>query len=193
MDKYLPGVDQATGMPIQEPNPDYVPSLDRSLSRAQRAKAFARTFVFTIAPNSILAMNTQEKKMMAFQETRMGYMDFWSFHEIMETPNVGNPPPIPLPPLQPPDPLEVQAELLKAMQALAAGMPPMPQKYTLGPNGEILEIRTPMTITERLQAQQIMGIGMTENPAGRKASGQQSPKMESKDGGERQTMTESPK
>jgi hypothetical protein len=49
----------------------------------------------------------------------------------------------------------------------------------------------PITITERLQAQQMMGIGMTENPAGRKASGGSAPKMESKDGGERQTITES--
>lgn len=193
MDKYTTEPDPATGMMTQTPNPDYVPGLDRSLSRAQRAKAFARMFVFTVAPNSILAMNTQEKKMMAFQETRMGYMDFWTFHEIMETPNVGNPPPIPLPPLQPPDPQMVQQELLAAAQAVQAGMPPMPQKYTLGPNGELLEIRTPMTITERLQAQQMMGIGMTENPAGRKASGQQAPQMEDKDGGERQTVTESPK
>lgn len=193
MEKYTDQADPVTGMPTKVPNPDYVPALDQSLSRAQRAKAFAKMFVFTVAPNSILAMNTQEKKMMAFQETRMGYLDFWTFHEIMETPNVGTPPPIPLPPLQPPDPQEVQAAMLQALQAVANGLPPMPQKYTLGPNGEILEIRTPMTITERLQAQQMMGIGMTENPAGRKASGQQAPQAESKDGGERQTITESPK
>lgn len=193
MEKYIQEPDPATGMLVEKPNPDYVAALDQSLSRSQRAKAFARMFVFTIAPNSILAMNTQEKKMMAFQETRMGYMDFWTFHEIMETPNVGNPPPMPLPPLQPPDPAVVQQEMLAKLQAAANGLPSPPGKYTLGPNGEILEIRTPMTITERLQAQQLLGIGMTENPAGRKASGQQAPQVEDKDGGERQTVTESPK
>jgi hypothetical protein len=57
--------------------------------------------------------------------------------------------------------------------------------------GAILEIRTPVTITERLQAQQMLGIGMTENPAGRKASGGSEPKLESKDGGSRTTVTES--
>ena len=194
MDKEVTAPDPVTGMPVTQPNPDYIPQLDRSLSRAQRAKAFARMFVFTVAPNSILAMNTQERKMMGFQMTRMGYMDFWTFHELMETPNVGNPPPIPLPPLQPPDPAVVMAEIAQQMQGAAAGMPPLaPSKYSLGPTGEILELRTPLTITERLQAQQLLGIGMTENPAGRKASGEAAPQMESKDGGERQTVTESKK
>jgi hypothetical protein len=53
-----------------------------------------------------------------------------------------------------------------------------------------------MTITERLQAQQMLGIGMTENPAGRKASGQAAPEQETKgtdDGGQRTTVTESDK
>jgi hypothetical protein len=42
----------------------------------------------------------------------------------------------------------------------------------------------------------MMGIGMTENPAGRKASGGASPKQETKsdgEGGQRQTVTESDK
>jgi hypothetical protein len=53
-----------------------------------------------------------------------------------------------------------------------------------------------MTVTERLMAQQLLGIGMTENPAGRKASGQESPSFEEKKdetGAPRQTVTESPK
>lgn len=125
--------------------------------------------------------------MMNFQLARMGYLDFWSLHESLETPNVGTPPAIPLPPLQmPTDPAVL-------MQGLQAGkFLPDPQRP-----GQFLEIRTPMTVTERLIAQQMMGIGMTENPAGRKASGQQAPSPETKadagGAGERQTVTESKK
>jgi hypothetical protein len=75
------------------------------------------------------------------------------------------------------------------------GMPPA--KYIFDPaSGQLLEIRVPMTITERLQAQQLMGIGMTESPAGRKASGGAAPKQETKsdgEGGQRTTITESEK
>jgi hypothetical protein len=188
-------VDEATGMPT--PNPDYVPQLDKKLSRGERAKYFARLFTFTVAPNSILAMAAQERKMMTFQLARAGYVDFWTLHESLETPNVGNPPPMPLPPLQPPDMEVVVAEMMATQQAAMAGMPPpAPPKYSLGPTGEILEMRVPMTITERLLAQQLMGIGMTENPAGRKASGQASPEVEQKTdetGAPRQTVTESDK
>lgn len=124
--------------------------------------------------------------MMNFQLARMGYLDFWSLHESLETPNVGNPPPIPLPALQPPqDPVELQAGILLG-------------KYIVDPlhPGMVMEIRTPMTVTERLIAQQMLGIGMTENPAGRKASGQEAPKSETKtdeSGAPRQTITESQK
>lgn len=178
-----PQADPATGMPIDQPTPGYQPQLDSSKSRSERAKWFARMFVFTVAPNSILAMSNQERKMMNFQLARMGYLDFWTLHETLETPNVGNPPPIPLPPLEPPP--QDPAALIAAVQS---------GKYILNPqSGQLMEMRAPMTITERLQAQQMLGIGMTSNPAGRKASGQESPKMEQKDGGARTTVTESPK
>ena len=59
--------------------------------------------------------------------------------------------------------------------------------------GSFLEMRSPVTITERLMAQQLLGIGMTQTPAGRKASGGDSPKVEDKDGGSRTTVTESEK
>lgn len=178
--------DPASGLPVQAPNPDYIPEMDADRPRADRAKHFARLFTFIVAPNSILAMAAQEKKMMNFQLARMGYLDFWSLHESLETPNVGSPPPIPLPMLQPPSSPE---ELL---QGVAMG------KYLPDPArpGNWLEVRTPMTVTERLMAQQMMGIGMTENPAGRKASGQQAPEAEEKsdgEGGSRQTITESSK
>lgn len=124
--------------------------------------------------------------MMNFQLARMGYLDFWSLHESLETPNVGNPPPIPLPMLQPPQDL---AQLALGVQT--GNIQPDPQRP-----GQFLELRVPVTVTERLIAQQMLGIGMTENPAGRKASGQESPQVEEKTdetGAPRQTVTESPK
>lgn len=178
--------DPATGIPVMQPNTQYVESLDASKPRSERAKAFAKMFIFTVQPNSILAMATQEKKMMNFQLARMGYLDFWSLHESLETPNVGTPPPIPLPPLQPP---QNEQELLLGLQM--GKFLPDPQRP-----GQFLEIRTPLTVTERLIAQQMMGIGMTENPAGRKASGGAAPAPEQKSdgaGGQRQTITESDK
>lgn len=187
-------IDPQTGLPVE--NKDYVPQLDKDLSRGERARWFARLFTFTVTPNSILAMNATERKMMNFQLARSGYLDFWTLHESLETPNIGNPPPMPLPPLQPPDPLAVIADLQMQAQAMM-GMPSGQQpKYTIGPAGEILEFRIPMTVTERLMAQQLMGIGMTENPSGRKASGQEAPQQETKKdeaGGQRTTVTESSK
>lgn len=180
-----PAVDPLTGQPAMQmvPNPQYIPELDSKKSRVERAKYMARMFVFTVAPNSILAMNAQEKRMMNFQLARMGYLDFWSLHESLETPNIGNPPPIPLPVLQPP------TDEMELAQGIAMG------KYIPGPTG-LMEVRTPMTVTERLIAQQMMGIGMTENPAGRKASGEEAPKQETKtdeQGAPRTTTTESQK
>ncbi len=182
-------------------DPGYTKELDKDLTSAdQRAQFIHQQFTFIAAPNSILGLNAQENKMMRFQLARMGYYDFWSLHETLETPNVGAPPAIPLPPLEP-VPAEVQQGLmLQATTQLMQGVPaPSPyiapdgKQYLLDPmSGQILEIRIPFTVTERLQAQSMLGIGMTENPAGRKASGDAPPKMEQKSDG-RQTVTESDK
>lgn len=177
-------VDPATGMPVQVPNPNYDPQFDASKPRAERAKAMARLLTFIVAPNSLMGMSAQEEKMTDFQLARIGYMDFWSLMERLERPNVGSPPAIPLPALKvPQDPNEL-------LLALAEGrLIPDPSRP-----GMFLEIREPMTITERLMAQQILGIGMTSNPAGRKASGGSEPKLEEKsdgNGGSRTTITES--
>ena len=189
--------------------PGYTPELDKELTTAdQRAQFFHKQFIFTVAPNSILAMNAQENKMTRLQLYRMGAYDFWSLHETLETPNVGAPPALPLPPLEVPPPtvgMALIGEIVKAMQqAQLTGMPPTapPQytdpntnrTYTLDPaTGQIMEIRIPNTVTERLMAQNVMGIGVAVNPAGRKASGQESPQIEEKDGGSRTTVTESKK
>jgi hypothetical protein len=187
--------DPQTGMPIVEKTPGYTPELDIDKPRNDRAKYFSRQFTFMVAPNSILAMNSQTAKMERFQLARMGYLDFWSLMETMEIPNVGTPPAIPLPPLQPVDPMAIAAEQVAAM---AQGQPgPIGTKYQIDPmTGQMLEIRVPLTITERLIAQQQLGIGMSVNPAGRKASGQESPQVAEKtdeSGTPRTTVTESPK
>lgn len=149
--------------------------------------------------------------MLRLQLARMGYYDFWSLHETLETPNVGAPPNVPLPPLEPPPPGTLEAMLGQVMNTpgalgmLAGGGMPMPQytdpvtnrTFLMTPDsGQLLEIRQPVSITERLQAQALLGIGQVANPAGRKASGQSSPQMEEKSdgqGGSRSTITESDK
>jgi hypothetical protein len=75
-------------------------------------------------------------------------------------------------------------------------MPAPPQRYLLDPaSGELKELRVPQTVTERLMAQQALGIGQTQNPAaGRKATGGDAPRGEVKKdqtGAPRQTVTES--
>lgn len=178
-------------VPAMAPDdPGYTEELDARRPRDQRAQAFHKTIVFTIAPNSILAMNATEQKMIKLQLARMGMYDFWSLGEALDIPNLGAPPAVPLPPLNPelaqqefqslmqqalmaPDPQQAQA----AMQAIAG-------KYILDPmSGQLLEVRSPITVTERLMAQQSLGLGMAASPAGRKASGETAPKMEQKGDG----------
>lgn len=233
-------IPQASPLPGMPPtladNPDYDPQFDAEKPRPERAKAMAKLMTFLVAPNSLLSMHSAAEEMKDFQLARMGYLDFWSLMERLDRPNVGTPPPIPLPPLRPPSLPELQDGLLTgrflinpavaqnlagsllggggmpgapaapgtegdsmADPSMAGGMPgappPLDPLQILGQllqvPGAILELRTPVSITERLQAQQMLGIGMTENPAGRKASGGSEPKLEQKDGGTRQTVTES--
>lgn len=180
--------DPSTLVPaMEEGQPGYTPELDKDVPRDQRAQFFHKMFVFSVAPNSLLAMNSSEQKMLRLQLARMGYFDFWSLMEALEIPNVGAPPAIPLPPIVPPDPVAVQNSLVN-----------QDGKFMINPtNGQIMELRVPNTITERLIAQQTMGIGMTQNPAGRKASGQETPHQESgkkdESGAPRQTVSESHK
>lgn len=163
----------------------YTPEFDAALPRDQRARSFHKAIVFTLAPNSILSMNATEGKLMRLQLARGGMYDFWSLCESLEIPNVGAPPAIPLPPITPIDPQQL---MLLAQQF---GPQAVAAKYTMDPvSGQILEIRVPQTVTERLIAQQQLGIGLTESPAGRKASGQAPPQMEQKSDG-RTTVTES--
>ncbi len=191
-------MDPDTLVPALSPGDDgYTKELDANLTREQRAQFFHKQFVFTVSPNSLIALNAQELKMTHFQLARQGMVDFWTLLETLEIGNVGEPPPIPLPPLKlPENPEEILQQLFIPGQVdPATGAPQAPPpdtKYILDPTtGQLLEIRTPLTITERLMAQGLLGIGQTVNPAGRKAAGDSSPKTELKDGGTRPVTTES--
>jgi len=202
-------MDPGNMIPALNPGePGYTPELDPNLTtRDERAAFFQKQFVFIVSPNSIIAMNAQEQKMIAFQLYRMGALDFWSFHERMETPNVGAPPAIPLPPLTPPTPdvlSGLQAQALQGVaQAQLTGQPPPPpqfqspdgRNFTLDPaSGQIMEIRMPVTVVERLMAQAQLQIGMVQNAPGRKSSGQAPPKAEQRSdgqGGKRDLVSES--
>lgn len=180
----------------------YVAELDAQRPRDLRAQYFTGLFTFFVTPNSLLALNAQEEQLKYLQLFRMGALDWWSFMEKLDMPNVGQPPILPLPPREENiDPTVVLTQ---------------PQKYTLDPmSGQVLEMRRPETIMEKLIAQAIIGIGQpAEGPAGanagesnkgpggggetrgRKASGQAPPKLEQKkneDGSPRSTVTESRK
>lgn len=188
----------------------YKAELDPALTtRDQRAQFIHQQLQFIVAPNSVLAIDATERKMMRVQLARMGYYDFWSLHETLQTPNVGAPPKIPLPPIEalPPGVLEgLMGTIAQNPAALAmlaqGGAPPQytdpttQRTFTLDVgSGQILELRIPTTVTERLSAQALLGIGQTVNPAGRKATGGAPPRQETKgdEPGGRTTITESKK
>ncbi len=96
---------------------------------------------------------------------------------------------MPLPTVRPPDPAAVLKSLVGDP---ATGVPP-DGKYIMGPMGEVLEMRQPLTIIERLQAQQALGLTPAAG-AGRPPSGQTEPHAEEKSdgaGGKRQVSSES--
>jgi hypothetical protein len=159
--------DPSTMIPaMKETDPGYVPELDANLPRQQRAKFFMHQFSFTVAPNSMLAMKAQETKLTYLQLSRQGYVDFKTLLDILNVPNVGDYPPVPLPPVDwKPDPANPTA------------LPPMVP-------------RMPLTIIERLMAQQQLNIGQTQNPAGRKATAQAPPNLLQRPDGST-TVTES--
>jgi hypothetical protein len=158
--------DPETMIPAMKPSDEgYVPELDASLPRAERARFFMNLFSMYAAPNSLLAMHAQERKMLMLQLSRQGYVDIWTLAEVLEIENMGTPPPIQLP------------KLGKEGQVEPGQAPP-------------LEWRIPRTISERLIAQQQLGLGQQANPAGRKATAQQPPQLKQRTDGST-TVTES--
>ena len=101
------------------------------LPRYDRAKEFFRQVSYHIAPASLLNASEIETQMKYLQLSRAGLIDHWTLLEVLNVPNVGNPPE--------------------------------------GAN----------TITERLIAEQTLGLNMNVSAAGRKSSGQELPKQKS--------------
>jgi hypothetical protein len=166
--------DPETMIPSLSPeDPNYTPELDAALPRDERAQFHLKQFAFYVAPSSILALHAQERKMLYVQQSRQGFIDFWTLGEMLEIPNLGAPPVVLLP-------KNVTEEEVQQMHAN--------NQLPIDPNtGQIqlpLEPRRPKTITERLIAQAQLGIGQTVSPAGRKATGQQAPEMKQRSSGE---------
>jgi hypothetical protein len=159
-----------------------------------------------VAPNSMLAFDGTERKMQALQLAQMGLMDAVSLAEALGVPNYGSFPAIPLPPLTPPTPeltqLVMQSTLAAAPQ-IALGAPPPPvtdpqtgQQYVMDPmTGQLMELRVPVTVLERLQAQQQIGLGLVISAQGRKATNAAPAHTETKNDrpGGRQTISTSQK
>jgi hypothetical protein len=157
-------------------------------SEARAVEAFLRDLSEMVKVNYFQSIDATERKMTRVQLAREGYYDFWSLHETLETPNVGAPPAIPLPPLEPPPPtvmLGMMQQMAQpgVMQAMLGGMAP-PQftdpdtnrTFTLDPaSGQLLELRIPTTVTERLRAAPRHRADRLAG--GRKASGQAPPKQ----------------
>lgn len=165
----------------------YLPQLDSNADQRDRAQFFLKLFTFYVTPNSLLALNAQAEKLKYTMMIRAGICDIWTYWEKMEIPNAGDPPDMPLPAIpQPTDPAELE-------QIRAGAVPGMELDAA---TGQVIQIRKPITITERLIAQMMLGIGMNQSPVGQKASGQSAPGVDvqkNSDGSQRIKMTESPR
>lgn len=169
----------------QDTDKGYLPSLNVNIDIRERAQFFLKLFNFYVTPNSLLALNAKQEQMKYLQLARAGWCDIWTLGKKLEIQEMGDPPAMLLPVLTPPPPEE--------MPAIAAGMIPGLQLDPM--TGQVLTMRPPMTIPERLQAQGMLQLGMEVNPAGRKASGQSPPAVDQKPlpgGGHRTTVVESP-
>lgn len=183
---------------MQKGDSGYTPELDANRDQKDRAQFFMQLFTFYVTPNSLLALNAKSEQMKYVQLARAGWCDFWTLMEKLEVPNAGSPPIMMLP-------MEEQPGQ-EMLAQIALGQVP---GASIDLNtGQAVSLRQPTTITERLQAQMMMGIGMTVGPAGataggsggarqgagQKAAGEKSPSVETKptpDGGQRITVSES--
>ena len=195
----------APTQPDGTPTPGYHPQLDVNVDQKDRAQFFLKLFTFYVTPNSLLALNAKSEQMKYVQLARAGWCDIWTLWEKLEVPNAGQPPLMMLPMDKQPDPV--------TLAAIAAGQVP---GAAMDPNtGQALTLRLPVTITERLQAQQMLNMqmggggpaggappggggasGPPSNPqnAGRKATGQASPTLHTQPtpgGGQRIKVEES--
>ena len=176
-------------VPAMRPEDEgYLPKLNVNNDIKDRAQFFLKLFNFYVTPNSLLALNAKYEQMKYLQLARAGWCDIWTLGKKLEIPEMGDPPPMMLPSTEPPpvDPMEIQM--------IASGQ--VPGKAMDPATGQIMVMRAPQTIPERLVAQMQLGLEMQVSAAGRKSSGQESPTIERQktaDGGERVKMRESSK
>ena len=154
-DTHIPAFDPSS------PEAAKIPHLSADRPLGERAQYFSRQFSFFVSPSSLISMHATERKMQLLQLSRQGMVDIWTLAEAFDIPNMGSPPMMLLPTR---DPKQIKA-------AVDARQPPP------------MEVRIPDTIPERLMAQQQLGIGQSVNPAGRKATGQESPQMKQRSDG----------
>lgn len=102
--------------------------------RYERAREFLRMFTYHVAPGSLLAASEITRKLLYVQMARAGWMDIWSLGEILNIPNMGNPP----------EGANTIPERLAAMQQMGLGMNTSPTggrkasaqtMPTIGPSG----------------------------------------------------------
>lgn len=191
---------------MQEGDAGYIPKLNVNNDIRDRAQFFLKLFNFYVTPNSLLALNAKYEQLKYVQLTRMGMCDMWTLGKKLEVQEMGEPPKMLLPAQQdlPPE----------QMAAIVQGLAPPPPGMQLDPNtGQMMTMRVPQTIPERLMAQTQLGLMLQVGPAGatagqpgagppgsgqpgRKSSGQASPTIERQktgDGGERIKIAEQDK
>lgn len=178
--------DPSTMIPALKAGTDgYLPEFDENLPRHERAQTFKNLFTFYVAPNSLLAMNAQETKLSYLQFYRMGLIDRWTLMEKWEIPNAGTPPPTLLPdPNLPP----VTQPVIDPATGLPQVDPATGQVATQ--QVPAMSVRVPVTITEKLMAEQQMGIAAAPSAAGRPPTAGAMPALKQKSDG-RPTVTES--
>ena len=72
--------------------PGYLPELDASLSRADRAQHHHRNFSFYVTRNTMLTISHMQQKLLYLQLFRMGMLDPWTVWEAFDVANIGTPP-----------------------------------------------------------------------------------------------------
>lgn len=188
---------------MQAGDPGYLPQLNANNDTRSRAHFFLKMFSFYVTPNSLLALNAKQEQMKYTQLARAGWCDIWTLGKKLEIAEMGDPPKMLLPEMTEPNQDEIQ--LMMAGQVI-------PGKQFDPETGQVMVMRQPMTIPERLVAQIQLGVMMQAGPAGatagapgasgapgqpgRKASGENSPQVERQktaDGGERVKIAESRK
>jgi hypothetical protein len=108
------------------PSPDFI-----------RNREFLRFLSFEVAPGTLLDAATITKKLLYLQLARMGLVDHWTLLEVMQVPNVGNPPE-----WATDITLRLQAEKMMGLGILAStvGRPPTAQAMpSMTPSGAISE------------------------------------------------------